>query len=604
MDVVLLTPYMFMLSRVGTLQRFLAPLQKHPWLTTLLIIKTLIWSWWGVLLIYINTQIIAATELWNHNMLTTYVWYFVALTIVTFSTQTILSKYEDVMLQNVVKNTALDHMQKMVHIDNNAFETMGTWYINSVLKRGVDTWASLLLHTSTSWLDAWFQILLALIIIMQSLGRYGAIIVAVLMSISLVTMHVGTRMSMPHRRERRKLFGMLDKDLVRLIMSKFEVLINNKITQEQERLARQRDRVIDARHKDWNGIIVAYFTPRMLAEIMRGIIYVYVWLWVLEGRFTIADFVLLIMIIELLRHALGSLTAVYRQYAQDFLYVKRLWNMFDHLPEMQGVYEGQPFVYQAGNIELRQVTYTYTEYDIIDMVEQWKDETEQKSMQVFDAFDLQIMGGKKTALVWLSWSWKTTLVKLIAGYLRPTAGSVWVDQQNLTDVSLASYYTHIGYLTQEPSVFDGTIRENLLYAIPHQVPHQQIHHVLQQAKCDFVITLPDGLDTMIGERGIRLSWWQRQRLAIAKIMLKNPEIILLDEPTSALDSFSEEAVSEAMSTLFVGRTVIIIAHRLQTVRDADEIIVLEEGQVKERGTHGTLIERGWTYACLLDLQSW
>lgn len=97
------------------------------------------------------------------------------------------------------------------------------------------------------------------------------------------------------------------------------------------------------------------------------------------------------------------------------------------------------------------------------------------------------------------------MVKLIAGYLRPTAGSVWVDQQNLTDVSLASYYTHIGYLTQEPSVFDGTIRENLLYAIPHQVPHQQIHHVLQQAKCDFVMTLPDGLDTMIGERGIRLS---------------------------------------------------------------------------------------------------
>jgi len=139
---------------------------------------------------------------------------------------------------------------------------------------------------------------------------------------------------------------------------------------------------------------------------------------------------------------------------------------------------------------------------------------------------------------------------------------------------LQSYYGHIGYLTQDPLVFDGTIRENLLYALTTVPSDTHIQKILQAAKCAFIFDLPHTLDTEIGERGIRLSGGQRQRLAIAKIMLKNPEIIILDEPTSALDSFAEQEVSEAMNNLFTNRTVIIIAHRLQTVKHADDIILL------------------------------
>ena len=226
-------------------------------------------------------------------------------------------------------------------------------------------------------------------------------------------------------------------------------------------------------------------------------------------------------------------------------------------------------------------------------------------------------------------------MKLIAGYLHPESGSISVLGNTLSETALKSYYPHIGYLTQDPSVFDATIRENLLSAVnssdqlsedSYQIGNNKNkktnkikHHsdtwsllpdnsdiltqALRLAQCDFVFELEKGLDTEIGERGVRLSGGQKQRLAIAKIFLKNPEIILLDEPTSALDSFSEEKITEALNTLFEWRTVIIIAHRLQTVKHADDIIVIEWWQVVERGNHTELVAKNGIYHKMLELQS-
>lgn len=165
------------------------------------------------------------------------------------------------------------------------------------------------------------------------------------------------------------------------------------------------------------------------------------------------------------------------------------------------------------------------------------------------------------------------------------------------------YFSHIGYLTQEPSVFDGTIYDNLIYALKEKPEESELKKVIASAKCEFIYDFPDGIQTEIGEKGIRLSGGQRQRLAIAKIMLKNPDIILLDEPTSALDSFNEEEISQALNHLFKGKTVIIIAHRLQTVKNADKILLFEFGKVVESGTHEELIKLNGKYKKMLDLQS-
>jgi ABC-type multidrug transport system fused ATPase/permease subunit len=161
----------------------------------------------------------------------------------------------------------------------------------------------------------------------------------------------------------------------------------------------------------------------------------------------------------------------------------------------------------------------------------------------------------------------------------------------------------VGYLTQEPSVFDGTIRENLGYGVDEIDDEQVLHQALEDAQCQFVYELANGLDTEIGERGVRLSGGQRQRLAIAKMFVKNPHIILLDEPTSALDSESEHQVTLAMDKLFEHKTVIIIAHRLQTVKHADEILYIEDGQIVEQGNHKQLMKLKGKYYAMVELQS-
>jgi ABC-type multidrug transport system fused ATPase/permease subunit len=166
-----------------------------------------------------------------------------------------------------------------------------------------------------------------------------------------------------------------------------------------------------------------------------------------------------------------------------------------------------------------------------------------------------------------------------------------------------SYYKDIGYLTQEPSVFDGTILENLTYWTKEKPTKEKIKEIIKKAKCEFIYDFKAWVNTEIWERWVRLSWWQKQRLAIAKIFLKNPKIIFLDEPTSALDSKSEKLIHESFSELFKWRTVIIIAHRLQTVKSADEIFVLEKWKVVETWTHESLIKKKWHYKEMLDLQS-
>jgi ABC-type multidrug transport system fused ATPase/permease subunit len=296
---------------------------------------------------------------------------------------------------------------------------------------------------------------------------------------------------------------------------------------------------------------------------------------------------LLASVVVLISREIVTVAEVWKYYSDIRVNVEKLRETFDNFSYNKSIESWPKYEWKNGDIQIQNVSYGYSD-----------------KSDVFNNFSLTITWGKKTAFVWPSWSGKSTLIKLIAWYLLPGNWSIEVDWQDLATSSLKSFYGQVGYLTQEPSVFDGTILDNITYAMDSQVPLEKIKNAISFAKCDFVRDFPLWLDTEIGERGIRLSWWQRQRLAIAKIFLKDPKIVLLDEPTSSLDSFSEEAVTEAMHSLFEWRTVIVIAHRLQTVKHADDIIVLSEWKVIERGTHAQLIQQWWFYAKMLELQSW
>ncbi len=221
---------------------------------------------------------------------------------------------------------------------------------------------------------------------------------------------------------------------------------------------------------------------------------------------------------------------------------------------------------------------------------------------VISALDLHIEAGKTLALVGPSGGGKTTLCNLIPRFYEVTDGKISLDGVDIRDITLASLRRNIGIVSQTVFLFDGTVRENISYGAG-DVSEEQIIAAAKRANIhDFVSTLKNGYDTEVGERGVRLSGGQRQRIAIARVFLKNPKLLILDEATSALDNATEMLIQESLTELSEGRTVIVVAHRLSTVKNADEIVVVDKSGIVERGTHDELIAKNGEYKKLYDYQ--
>jgi ABC-type multidrug transport system fused ATPase/permease subunit len=210
--------------------------------------------------------------------------------------------------------------------------------------------------------------------------------------------------------------------------------------------------------------------------------------------------------------------------------------------------------------------------------------------------------GSTTALVGSSGSGKSTLISLVMTFNRPTEGRILVDGCDLTEVRLRDYRSHLGVVLQDNFLFDGTIGENIKYAKPHATL-DEVRIVSRIAHCDeFIESFEKQYDTVVGERGVRLSGGQRQRVAIARAILADPRILILDEATSSLDSESEALIQDGLQSLRQGRTTFVIAHRLSTIRSADQILVLEAGEIVERGSHEQLVAQRGRYRQLYDKQ--
>lgn len=220
-----------------------------------------------------------------------------------------------------------------------------------------------------------------------------------------------------------------------------------------------------------------------------------------------------------------------------------------------------------------------------------------------DDIHLDVTPGETVAFVGPSGSGKSTMLNAVLGFVRPTGGRILLDGADMQTLDLRTFRAFVSVVPQEPVLFEGTVRENIVYGLP-DVPDAAVIHALRDANAlDIVEGLPEGWDTRIGERGARLSGGQRQRFAIARALVRDPRILLLDEATSALDSESESLVKEALDRLMVGRTTLIVAHRLSTVRTADRIVVLDHGRIAELGDHETLLAAGGMYARLSRAQT-
>jgi ATP-binding cassette subfamily B protein len=265
--------------------------------------------------------------------------------------------------------------------------------------------------------------------------------------------------------------------------------------------------------------------------------------------------------------------------------VRMLYEIID-LPSPEAETPGQPSLHiTSGEVSFKNVTFKYID-----------------ELDVLRGITFTAPGGKTTALVGLSGSGKTTTLSLLERFWTPASGSIEIDGQNIQDVSLSSLRRNIAFVSQNTFLFQGTIKENLVAGTPDRTMEDIVIAARSAQIHDFIASLPQGYDTPVGELGSSLSGGQRQRLSIARAFLKDAPILLLDEPTSALDSETELALRQSLDKLASGRTTIVIAHRLATVVGADQILVLENGRIVEKGTHRDLIGTGATYARIYDLQ--
>jgi subfamily B ATP-binding cassette protein MsbA len=265
---------------------------------------------------------------------------------------------------------------------------------------------------------------------------------------------------------------------------------------------------------------------------------------------------------------------------------QRVFAVIDREPAMQEKPDAKPLQLTHGEVELEGVSFRY-------------DETEEKALH---DVTLSAPAGKTCALVGASGAGKSTVFNLIPRFYDVEAGAVRIDGQDVRDLTVASLRGQLAVVSQEVMLFDATVRDNIAYGRPDASEDEIVQAAEASGAADFIDQLPDGYDTHVGSRGARLSGGQRQRVAIARAMLKDAPILLLDEATSALDTESERKVQHALATLMRGRTAIVIAHRLSTVRDAEVIYVLDKGRVVEAGSHDELLAQNGAYARLYAMQ--
>lgn len=264
---------------------------------------------------------------------------------------------------------------------------------------------------------------------------------------------------------------------------------------------------------------------------------------------------------------------------------ERVFEILDHLVDVKDPENPQPFPEGMHRVCFRDVSFSYPERD-----------------QVIENLNLELPPGKVTALVGHTGAGKSTIANLLLRYYDVGAGQVVINDIDVRDIRLGHLRGNIGLVAQDPFLFDGSVEENLLLA-REDATDMELETALDGARAlEFVSDLPKGIKTMIGERGIRLSMGEKQRLTIARVLLKNPPLIILDEATSSVDSVTERYIQEALETLVRDRTVLVIAHRLSTVSRADQIIVLEKGKVVEAGAHADLLAANGPYAHLWKTQ--
>ena len=326
-------------------------------------------------------------------------------------------------------------------------------------------------------------------------------------------------------------------------------------------------------------------------RVFEGIMYIVVviagGIFLINKKIEAADYVAYLMYISVLLTAIKRIVEFAEQFQRGMTGIERFTEIMDIEPSIKDRQSAKELEVTDGNIDFKNVSFKYS------------DVTE----NVLTNLNIHIEKGQKVALVGPSGSGKTTLCNLIPRFYEITDGEILIDDINIQDVTLKSLRTNIGVVQQDVYLFSGTVKENIAYGLK-DATDEDIYNAARLAGAhEFIEGLPKGYDTYVGERGVKLSGGQKQRISIARVFLKNPKILILDEATSALDNESEQIVKKSLDLLAEGRTTLIVAHRLTTIKNADNILVMTNDGIEESGTHDELIKKNGVYAKLYEMYS-
>ena len=355
---------------------------------------------------------------------------------------------------------------------------------------------------------------------------------------------------------------------------------------EVEKFKKGDDLFVDASRRAYDAMAKFHSSTAFVTDIFNVFILIAGGLFLYAGRISFGDYSTFIVSVNLFINPVNTLIGFMESFQNGVSGFRRFVEIMEEEPETDAP-DAKELSEVKGVIEFKDVTYSYNE-----------------SSEVLHNVDLRLERGRKLALVGPSGGGKTTLCHLLPNFykLEEGNGSILIDGTDIRKLTLESVRKNIGIVQQDVFLFVGTIKENILYGRP-DATDEEIYEAARRANIhDYIMTLPEGYNTEIGERGVKLSGGQKQRLSIARVFLKDPAILILDEATSALDNTTEVLIQQALDELCEGRTTLVVAHRLSTIRNADEIAVVMNGRITERGTHEELMSADGTYKSLYSLQ--